>query len=134
MDRQAQIEFILDHYESPRNREKLDGADVVAEGGNPGCGDIVTIYLKVDRDDHVERVTFEGEGCTISQAAASLVSEMVTGRPLADVLELSYDAIVDELGREVVMTRPRCATLALGTVKAAIDSYQKGQRSAKIEV
>lgn len=134
MDRQAQIEFILDHYESPRNREKLDPADVVAEGGNPGCGDIVTIYLRVGQDGRVERVTFEGEGCTISQAAASLVTEMVTGRPLAEVLELSYDAIVDELGREVVMTRPRCATLALGTVKAAIDSYQKGQRAAKIEV
>lgn len=134
MDRQAQIEFILDHYESPRNREQLDNADVVAEGGNPGCGDIVTIYLQVDEDERVKRVTFEGEGCTISQAAASLVTEMIEGRPLREVLELSYDAIVDELGREVVMTRPRCATLALGTVKAAIDSYQKGQRSARIEV
>lgn len=134
MDRQAQIEFILDHYEHPRNHGALADADVVSEGGNPGCGDIVTIYLKVDGDKRVERVAFEGQGCTISQAAASLVTEMVAGMPLDEVLDLSYDAVVDELGREVVMSRPRCATLALGTVKAAVASYQKGERATKIEV
>ena len=134
MDRQSQIEFILDHYEHPRNHGKLDGADVVAEGGNPGCGDIVTVYLKVDEENRVQQVTFEGQGCTISQAAASLVTEMVTGQPLDEVLDLSYDAIIDELGREVVMSRPRCATLALGTVKAAADSYKKGEHTAKTEV
>ena len=134
MDRQSQIEFILDHYEHPRNHGKLEGADVVSEGGNPGCGDIVTIYLKVDEENRVQQVTFEGQGCTISQAAASLVTEMVTGQPLDEVLDLSYDAIIDELGREVVMSRPRCATLALGTVKAAADSYKKGEHTAKTEV
>ena len=134
MDRQAQIEFIMDHYENPRNRGKLGDADVVSEGGNPGCGDIVTIYLKVDRERRVQEVTFEGQGCTISQAAASLVTEMITGKPLDEVLALDYETIVDELGREVVMSRPRCATLALGTVKAAVDSYQKGEHAAKIEV
>jgi nitrogen fixation NifU-like protein len=134
VDRQSQIEFILDHYEHPRNRGKLEDADVVSDGGNPGCGDIVTIYLKVGPEGLVDRVTFEGQGCTISQAAASLVSELVANKPLDDVLELSYDAIIDELGREVVMSRPRCATLALGTVKAAVDSYKKGEHTAKIEV
>ncbi|HEY8600134.1 MAG TPA: iron-sulfur cluster assembly scaffold protein [Thermomicrobiales bacterium] len=134
MDRQSQIEFILDHYENPRNHGKLDPVDVVSDGGNPGCGDIVTIYLKVDDDERIEHVTFEGQGCTISQAAASLVTEMVTGKPLDEVLELDYDAIIDELGREVVMSRPRCATLALGTIKAAAASYKKGERTAKMEV
>ncbi len=134
MDRQSQIEFILDHYENPRNHGKFDGADVVSDGGNPGCGDIVTIYLKVGEQGQVEKVQFEGQGCTISQAAASLVTEMVTGKPLDEVLELDYDAIIDELGREVVMSRPRCATLALGTVKAAAASYKRGEHSAKLEV
>jgi len=134
MDRQSQIEFILDHFENPRNHGKLDDADVVSDGGNPGCGDIVTIYLKVDDAGKVEKVTFEGQGCTISQAAASLVTEMVTGQPLDDVLTLDYDAIIDELGREVVMSRPRCATLALGTIKAAAASYKRGERTAKMEV
>lgn len=134
MDRQSQIEFILDHYENPRNRGKIEDADVVSDGGNPGCGDVVTIYLKVDDANRVRQVTFEGQGCTISQAAASLVTEMVTGQPLDAVLDLDYDAIIDELGREVVMSRPRCATLALGTVKAAADSYKKGERTASLEV
>lgn len=134
MDRQSQIEFILDHYENPRNHGKFEGADVVSDGGNPGCGDVVTIYLKVDEQGQVEKVQFEGQGCTISQAAASLVTEMVTGKPLDAVLELDYDAIIDELGREVVMSRPRCATLALGTVKAAAASYKRGEHSAKMEI
>ena len=134
MDRQSQIEFILDHFENPRNHGKLEDADVVSDGGNPGCGDIVTIYLKVDDQERVEEVTFEGQGCTISQAAASLVTEMVTGKPLDEVLSLDYDAIIDELGREVVMSRPRCATLALGTVKAAASSYKRGERRASMEV
>jgi len=134
VDRQSQIEFILDHYENPRNHGKFEGADVVSDGGNPGCGDVVTIYLKVDEQGQVEKVQFEGQGCTISQAAASLVTEMVTGKPLDEVLELDYDAIIDELGREVVMSRPRCATLALGTVKAAAASYKRGEHSAKLEV
>jgi len=134
VDRQSQIEFILDHYENPRNHGKFEGADVVSDGGNPGCGDVVTIYLKVGEGGEVEKVQFEGQGCTISQAAASLVTEMVTGKPLDEVLELDYDAIIDELGREVVMSRPRCATLALGTVKAAAASYKRGEHSAKLEV
>jgi len=134
VDRQSQIEFILDHYENPRNHGKFEGADVVSDGGNPGCGDVVTIYLKVDEQGQVEKVQFEGQGCTISQAAASLVTEMVTGKPLDAVLELDYDAIIDELGREVVMSRPRCATLALGTVKAAAASYKRGEHSAKMEI
>lgn len=134
MDRQSQIEIILDHYENPRNHGKFEEADVVSNGGNPGCGDIITIYLKVDEQGQIEKVSFEGQGCTISQAAASLVTEMVAGKPLDEVLEMSYDAIIDELGREVVMSRPRCATLALGTVKAAAASYQKGERTANLEV
>jgi len=134
VDRQSQIEFILDHYENPRNHGKFEGADVVSDGGNPGCGDVVTIYLKVGEQGEVEKVQFEGQGCTISQAAASLVTEMVTGKPLDEVLELDYDAIIDELGREVVMSRPRCATLALGTVKAAAASYKRGEHSARLEV
>jgi nitrogen fixation NifU-like protein len=103
----------------------MEQADVVLPGGNPGCGDIVTIYLKVNNaGDHVERVTFEGEGCTISQAAASILTEMVKGKPLAEIDEMDFNDMIDELGREVVSTRPRCATLALGTLKAAIVKYR----------
>jgi len=125
-DRQEQIELLLDHYQSPRHRGALPDSDVAMPGGNPGCGDVVTIYLKGDPDhERIADVTFEGEGCTISQAGASMVMEMVhEGRlTIPQVLALDYNAMIDVLGREVVATRPRCATLALGTLKAAVKRY-----------
>ncbi len=129
MDRQEQIEFILEHFQQPRNRGVLDPADVTMPGGNPGCGDVVTIYLNVDRaTDAIAQVRFEGEGCTISQAAASILLEQMEGKPLKAVDALDYNDMIEELGREVVSTRPRCATLALGTLKAAVKKYRIDRR------
>jgi len=125
-DRQEQIELLLDHYQAPRHHGAMPDPDVTMPGGNPGCGDVITIYLKGNPDhEHIADVTFEGEGCTISQAAASLLMEMVhDGRlTLSAVLALDYNTMIDALGREVVASRPRCATLALGTLKAAVKKY-----------
>jgi len=134
VDRQEAIEFLLDHYQNPRNNGPLDPVDVTMPGGNPGCGDIVTIYLKVnDAGDQIERVTFEGTGCTISQAAASILTEMVEGRPLAEIDDMDFNDMIDQLGREVVSTRPRCATLALGTLKAAITLYRNNKIRAELD-
>jgi nitrogen fixation NifU-like protein len=72
---------------------------------------------------------FEGEGCTISQAAAELVAARMEGATLAEIERLDHDVIIDELGREVVMSRPRCATLALGTLKQAVQEYQIKHRA-----
>jgi nitrogen fixation NifU-like protein len=133
MDRQEAIEYLLEHYENPRNSGPMEDADVVMPGGNPGCGDVVTLYVKLNEaGDHVERVTFEGQGCTISQAAASILTEMVAGKPLAEIDEMDFNAMIDELGREVVSNRPRCATLALGTLKAAIAKYRNDQARAEL--
>ena len=129
MDRQEQIDFILDHFQSPRNQGNLDPADVTMPGGNPGCGDVVTIYLNVDREtNRIAEVRFEGEGCTISQAAASILLENMRGQPLSAVDALDYNEMMDRLGREIVSTRPRCATLALGTLKAAVKKYRIDRR------
>ena len=125
-DRQEQIELLLDHYRAPRHHGALPDPDVTMPGGNPGCGDVVTVYLKGMPDhEHFAGLTFEGEGCTISQAAASMLMEMIhDGRlSMADVLRMDYNAMIDALGREIVASRPRCATLALGTVKAAVKKY-----------
>ena len=127
IDRQEFIDFILDHYENPRHHGALDNPDVVMRGGNPGCGDIVTLYLKLSPDERIVDVAFEGQGCTISQAAASIVTEKVLGKTLAEVTALSHELVVDEMGREVVENRLRCATLALNTVKAAERKYRAGQ-------
>lgn len=126
-DRQAYIDNILDHYENPRHKGHMDNATVSIKGGNPGCGDIVTMYLKLDQDERIIDSSFEGDGCTISQAAASILTEKIIGKTLQEVKEMDHSAFVDELGREIVMNRPKCATLALNTAKAAERKYRAQQ-------
>ncbi len=123
MDRETRIAWLVDHYQHPRHRGKLEGADVRMTGGNPGCGDLLTAYLKVaPGTDRVDALTFEGEGCTLSQAAASILAERVNrDHPgFEEVLAFSYEEMMELLGRDLVSSRPRCATLALGTLKAAV--------------
>ena len=126
MDRQSQIDFILDHYENPRNYGEMAEADVHVEGGNPGCGDLITIYIKV-KDGKLEKISYVGEGCTISQAAASMLTEMVQGKTIEELQELDHQVLVEVLGEESIRTRPRCATLSLDVLRAAIKEYRKKQ-------
>jgi len=123
MDRTAQLEFILDHYQNPRNHGELPGADVHVEGGIPGCSDLITVYLKVE-DERITGISFTGEGCTISQASASALTEQVKGMTLAEIENLDHEFIVDMLSEEIVKTRPRCATLSLDVLRATIRAYR----------
>ncbi|MDQ3443509.1 MAG: iron-sulfur cluster assembly scaffold protein [Chloroflexota bacterium] len=111
----------------------MEDADVQLGGGNPGCGDLITMYLKIDDEDRVSAVSFEGEGCTISQAGGSIISEMVQGMTLDKVKDLGTHTMKEEMGDDVVKSRVRCATLALGTVQAAIDQYRNDRRRAKLD-
>ncbi len=131
MDRQTRIELLVDHFKHPRHRGALPDADVRMPGGNPGCGDVVAMYVRAAPDeDRIDRVTFEGRGCTISQAAASILAERVNRKHLSfhDVLEMSYEDMIAILGEDVVGSRPRCATLALGTLKAAVKRIDMDRR------
>lgn len=123
-DRAALLEHLLDHYQHPRNHGEIADADARMEGGSPGCSDAVTIYLKID-SDIIRDISFEGEGCTISQAAASILTERVRGMSLPDVDALDYRFLIDELGEEIVSTRPRCASLGLETLKVAVQEYRR---------
>jgi nitrogen fixation NifU-like protein len=137
LDRQMQIQILLDHYQRPRHRGALEDADVAMPGGNPGCGDVVTVYLKGAGDhEHIEDVSYEGEGCTISMAASSMLLEDVHKGNLTmdQVLQMDYNEMIEQLGRQIVASRPKCATLGLGTLKAAIRKYQKDQRLAEAGV
>ncbi len=125
MDRQERIDLILDHYENPRHYGKLDPSDIRLTTGNPGCGDVVTFYLRVNGEERVSEVSFEGTGCTISQAGASMVTEMVTGMKLEEVEGLSQDAVIQIMGRDLAMTRPRCATLGLTTARLTVRHYRR---------
>ena len=132
MDRQQFIEEILDHYQHPHNKGRMEDADIQLGGGNPGCGDLITVYLKVGEDGRVEAMSYEGEGCTISQAGGSIISELVQGMTLDEVKALGTQTMIEEMGDDVVKSRVRCATLALGTVQAAIDQYRADQSRAAI--
>lgn len=130
MDRQEQIEILVDHYQNPRHRHAMDDPDVTMPGGNPGCGDVITVYLKPGEDGKsIAELSWEGEGCTISQAAASILMEMVHDEQwsLEDVLEHDYTTMIEVLGKEAVQMRPKCATLALGTLKAAVRKLQRDE-------
>jgi nitrogen fixation NifU-like protein len=124
--------FILDHREKPRNNRKMEDASVHVTGGNPGCGDIVSMYLKVGDEEKVEDISFIGEGCTISQAGASFMTTRLKGKTISEINEMEYDIIFETFGREVMATRPRCATLALETAKAAAKKYRDDQRRASL--
>lgn len=131
MDRQTRIAMLVDHFKRPRFKGEMADADARMPGGNPGCGDVITMYVKAASDaDRVEAVSFEGEGCTISQAAASILSERMNRKKLsfAEVSEMSYEQMIDLLGKDVVGTRPRCATLALGTLKAAVKRIETDRK------
>lgn len=129
---------ILEHYKNPRNHGPLDPHDIKEEGLNPSCGDELTLYLNL-HDGVLTRVTFEGEGCAISQATASMMTKVVTGRPVNEVLELAdmfrqmlHGAEPDErLGELAVMrgvaklpARVKCAALSLTTLEAALQRAQ----------
>jgi nitrogen fixation NifU-like protein len=137
LDRQLQIQILLDHYQRPRHRGALEDADVEMPGGNPGCGDVVTVYLKGAQDQkHMAGISYEGEGCTISMAASSMLLEQVVEGDLTmdEVLSMDYNEMIEQLGRQIVASRPRCATLGLGTLKAAIRRYQQDRRLAEAGV
>ena len=131
-------ELILDHNRRPRNRRKLDEPDCRAEGYNPLCGDRVTVFVKLDHDV-IDDITFEGSGCAISTASASLMTEGLKGKTLdeAKALFKRFHGLVTEealetsegpgLGKLEVFSgvcqypaRVKCATLAWHTVNAAL--------------
>lgn len=112
-------EIILDHYRNPRNKGTLDPSDYSFEDTNPLCGDEIRIDLRV-RDGVVSEVAFSGRGCAVSQASASMLTELVEGRPLEEVKAISKDDLLEELGVPVSPARMKCALLSLKVLKAGI--------------
>ena len=126
--------LLVEHASNPRhkNEESVQkDADVAAPGGSPECGGSVVVYLKGGDDGKIEQLSWTGQGDTISMGAASIVIERILGEGLSmeEVLELDYEEFIDSLGREVIGSRTRHATLGLSTVKAAIRLYQRPNRS-----
>ena len=116
-------EIILDHYRNPRNKGKLLDADVSIHDSNPLCGDEIDMHLKV-QGDKIEDIKFEGRGCAISQASASMLTEMIMGKPLTSVRDLNKDDILENIGLlNLGPARIKCALLSLKVLKLGMVKY-----------
>ena len=114
-------EIILDHWKNPRGHGVIESADAEAEGQNPLCGDEVSIYVAFAEDgETIDEVKFSGRGCAISQAATSMLTEMVQGRTAKEVASLDKDELLDEIGIPLTPIRLKCAILGLGVLKVAL--------------
>ena len=112
-------ENILDHYKNPRNRGEIDRPDITFTDSNPLCGDELRMDFRV-KDGRIEDVRFSGKGCSISQAAASMLTEQIKGRTLDEVKQLSREDVLEELGIELGPVRLKCALLALKVLKGGV--------------
>ena len=112
-------ELILDHYKNPRRHGLLDAADAQAEGQNPLCGDEVAVSVRLDGET-IADVGFEGRGCAISQAATSMLTELVVGRTAEDVARMPKEELLEEIGIPLTPVRLKCAILGLGVLKVAL--------------
>ena len=112
-------ELILDHSKNPRNKGTLEPHDYSYQDVNPLCGDEIRIDVRVE-DDRVMDIKFSGRGCAISQAAASMLTEMAIGQPLSEVKEISKEDILEELGVPIGPARMKCALLGLKVLKAGL--------------
>ncbi|MFA6992823.1 MAG: SUF system NifU family Fe-S cluster assembly protein [Candidatus Gracilibacteria bacterium] len=113
-------EIILDHYKNPRNKGELKDPTNVAEESNPLCGDKLKISLKFDKAGKVEKAKFSGEGCAISQAAASMLTEKLIGKTTKEIANLKDKDILKMLNIPISHSRQKCALLALKALKKAI--------------
>jgi nitrogen fixation NifU-like protein len=115
-------DIILDYYRNPRNFGDLPNADVRAKDSNPLCGDIIEMQLKIT-DGKVDDVRFKGKGCAISQASASMLTEVVKGKTLDEIKNMGKTDVLNLLGIDPGPTRIKCALLGLKVVKLGVYGY-----------
>ena len=118
-------ELVMEHFRNPRNMGSIEDADGVGEVGNPQCGDIMRITIKV-KDDILEDVKFQTLGCGASVATSSMVTEMAKGKSLAEAITISNKAVAEALGG-LPPAKMHCSNLAADGLRAAIDDYRAKQ-------
>lgn len=116
-------EKVMDHFRNPRNVGTIENADGVGEVGNAVCGDIMKIYLKIDNDT-VTDVKFETFGCGSAIASSSMATELIKGKPLSEVLQITNEAVVEALDG-LPAHKLHCSVLAEEAIKAAVEDYYK---------
>ncbi len=127
------MELILERYKNPPNRGPIPGAGVIQHGGNPGCGDVVTVYVDAGEDGVVRRLSFEGEGCMVSQAGTSIILEKSVGKTLSDIGNMAPEILSGILGERIVKARPACAYLGFNTLKLAVKKMMPGDMKSALQ-
>ncbi len=112
-------EQLLDHYKNPRNYGKMMNPHIHKEDSNPLCGDVIEIFVRI-KDDKVDSVSFEGKGCVISQATASILTDELKGKTILEIQSLEREDILDLIGVNLTPSRVKCAMLPLITIKKGI--------------
>jgi nitrogen fixation protein NifU and related proteins len=120
LDESFYREQIIDLYESPLNRGQLDPCDFSYEEDNPLCGDVIRIDVRLDDEDRIADVAWSGDGCAISQASASLLTEEIKGMTLDEVKNFDKETLLELIGVPLSMARVKCALLSLKVLKAGV--------------
>jgi nitrogen fixation NifU-like protein len=115
-------ELVMDHFSNPRNVGEVEDADGVGQVGNPVCGDVMRMTIKVDDEDHITDIKFKTFGCGAAVATSSMVTEMVMGRSLAEAAEISNRTVAEALGG-LPPQKMHCSNLAADAVHLAIEDY-----------
>lgn len=117
MDEELYKENILDHYKNPRNCGEIENPDISYFDTNPLCGDELQLQIKV-KDGKADDVKFKGKGCSISQASASMLTEMILGKDMEEIKKIGKKEILDAVGLQLGPSRIKCALLSLKVLKA----------------
>jgi nitrogen fixation protein NifU and related proteins len=126
-------EQILDLARNPINHGILEPHDASYQDTNPLCGDRIRIDLRISDDDVIDDIAFSGRGCAISQAAASLLTEITMGKTVSEAAEISNKEMLDEIGVEISPARIKCALLGLHVLRIALDEYKRnGATSSEV--
>ena len=115
-------EKVMDHFRNPRNVGVIENADGVGEVGNPVCGDIMKIYLKINEEQVIEDVKFETFGCGSAIASSSMATELIMGKPLSEALQLTNKAVTEALDG-LPAHKLHCSVLAEEAIKSAVRDY-----------
>jgi nitrogen fixation NifU-like protein len=122
-------EKVMDHFRNPRNMGEIPDADGVGTVGNPVCGDLMTIYIKV-KDDRIEDVKFKTFGCGAAVATSSMVTEIAKGKTLEEAMSITRASVAETLGG-LPPIKMHCSNLAADALHAAIEDYYKKQKEVK---
>ena len=116
---------IIEHFQHPQNMGAIPKATTVGEAGNPACGDIMKIYLKISDDGVIENIGFETLGCVAAIATSSMITELAKGKTLKEAEAISFEDVKNALG-EVPPIKLHCADLSVQALQKAIEAYKKG--------